>query len=193
MEEVDFFSKMNHLMIDIETLGDEPGSVIVSIAAVPFRFEDAETLEPFYANISIDSSLRKGLHINESTLRWWMTHVRSKEARERIFDNPQPLRDVMLNFRNWVKLFGPDVFVWSKGAGFDIPMLKSSFKAVNVIVPWKFSNERCVRTIAAIDADIRKSAESVNTIKHFPVHDCNVQIKYVREICIKHHLLGLFL
>jgi DNA polymerase III epsilon subunit-like protein len=59
------------IMIDIETLGTEPGSIITSIAAVPFN-RNGEMGKAFYMNIDIQSSIDAGLTINAETLKFWM-------------------------------------------------------------------------------------------------------------------------
>ncbi|POO54357.1 hypothetical protein CPJ18_02345 [Agrobacterium rosae] len=63
---------MLDLMIDIETLGTAPGSVILSVGAVTFNAETGEFGEGFYAAVEPQSAVDMGLTIDVSTLKWWM-------------------------------------------------------------------------------------------------------------------------
>ena len=57
-----------HYMIDLETLGVSPGSVISSIAAVQFDINTGEIGRQFYKNIDLQQSLDNGFTINAETL-----------------------------------------------------------------------------------------------------------------------------
>ena len=66
---------MKHIMIDIETLGREFHSDIVSIGAIEFDPEENSLGRDFYQVVSLDALP----YINTNTLRWWMQQ--SEEAR----------------------------------------------------------------------------------------------------------------
>ena len=75
--------KIAHVMIDLETLGTLPGSVILSIGAVVFDPSKpiSECIEgQFYCVVNTEDSLRHGLKLNQATLDWW--ERQSQEARE---------------------------------------------------------------------------------------------------------------
>ena len=81
-----------HAMIDIETLGTEPDSVILSVGAVkfdPFTFTDphAKTLwRP-----SADEQMTADRSVLEDTLKWWSKqpqHIQDEAFSE---DDRQPL------------------------------------------------------------------------------------------------------
>lgn len=60
------------VMIDIETLGTAPGSVILSIGAVAFvRDRMPEDWREFSSVISVESSKSCGLTTDQSTIDWW--------------------------------------------------------------------------------------------------------------------------
>lgn len=48
---------MNHVMLDIETLGNQSNSVITSLGAVEFNLETGETGREFWQNIDVQSCL----------------------------------------------------------------------------------------------------------------------------------------
>ena len=45
--------KFGHLMVDIETMGNQSNSAIVSIGAVEFNMATGETGKEFYTNVSL--------------------------------------------------------------------------------------------------------------------------------------------
>ena len=72
------------IMIDLETLGTTPGSVILSVAAVPFVRGPGSTrsrrrANAFYAKISLKDSLRRGFSVDADTLVWWMGQNRAAQ------------------------------------------------------------------------------------------------------------------
>ena len=59
---------MSEIMIDIETLGISPNSVVMTIGAIKFnRIDDIKSIEymdSFYCRVSKESCLKLGLEIN---------------------------------------------------------------------------------------------------------------------------------
>lgn len=131
---------MKRVMIDIETLGKNPGCVILSIGAV--QFGTGRKGEWFYEKISIDDCTRNGLTIDESTLRWWGDQ--SAEARREAFSGKQLLNSALFNLSAWI---GDGAQVWGNGAAFDMGILRAAYIRFGVNDPWKYSGERCFRTL----------------------------------------------
>lgn len=71
----------DHVMVDIETLGNKVDSVILSLSAVQFDITTGETTNEFEVHINIDSCILQGRNINQSTLLWWLEQ--DKEAIDR--------------------------------------------------------------------------------------------------------------
>ena len=72
---------MNHLMIDLETLGTLADSVVLSVGAVKFDLDsDAVDERGFYGSVSIDSNLEAGRRIEEDTLLWWLKQPVAAQA-----------------------------------------------------------------------------------------------------------------
>ena len=136
------FDKPN-FMIDIETLGSTPGSVITSIGAV--RFNLAGTHESFYYRIDPESCIAAGLTLDVSTVLWWMKQ--SDEARAE-FDKPaEPLEKVLHYLAAFLHDSGVQPAVWGNSAGFDCGLLAAAYRATGIEVPWRCSHERCYRTL----------------------------------------------
>jgi hypothetical protein len=61
---------MINVMVDIETLGTEPGCVVLSIGAVAFD-KEMGFVEDFYEVINTVDSFSEGLTYDNDTLAWW--------------------------------------------------------------------------------------------------------------------------
>jgi hypothetical protein len=131
---------MKRVMIDIETLGKNPGCVILSIGAV--QFGTVRKGEWFYEKISIDDCTRNGLTIDQSTLQWW--GEQSPEARREAFSGKQLLNSALYNLSSWI---GAGAQVWGNGAAFDLGILRAAYSKIGVNEPWEYSGERYYRTL----------------------------------------------
>ena len=61
-----------HSMIDLETLGTQPDSVIISLGIIKFDpYTDAEPYEGNYLKLDIEEQNTLGRQVDEDTLAWW--------------------------------------------------------------------------------------------------------------------------
>ena len=134
---------MKHVMLDLETMGTRPGSVILSIGAVFFDLA-GNTGDTFYRNISGRSCIDAGLKVDPRTREWWSRQ--SLEARTAVSTDQQPLDRVARDFSHWLRA-GGGVFVWGQGASFDPPLWEAASEAVGRSAPWRFWNIRDTRTV----------------------------------------------
>jgi len=134
------------IMIDLETLGLQPGCVLLSLGAAAFSLNEPGSLgDTFHCNINRTSCVKLDMFIDPSTEMWWTTQ--SEEAKAGLW-NPQPV-DISITFYHffeWIKKHG-DVRVWSHGAGFDLPMIHDAARRCGYSMPWSFRNERDTRTL----------------------------------------------
>ena len=178
-------TNLDHLMVDIETLGDQSGSVIVSLGAVQFDILTCETGETFYSRIDIDSCLKAGLKVTGSTIRFWMD--KSEEARLELTRGGENLIEVLNDFTAFVEgiehRIKKDIQIWSRGVRFDIALLTDAYQAVGATTPWPFRGERDVRTLEALRPQIYKDAALFRKyVEHLPIEDCLFQIAYCSKI-----------
>lgn len=131
-------------MLDLETLGKRPGCVIRSIGAVGFDPFGTECGRGFYANITRESCLEAGLHVDPSTEAWW--EKQSPAARARLEQDQRPLREVAQELEDRLRSSSVEQ-IWSHGAGFDIPIWEAALHALGMQAPWKFWNARDTRTL----------------------------------------------
>lgn len=149
---------MQDIMIDIETLGTEPGCVILSIAATNGRTEG------FHIHLDVEDCVNNGLVIEPRTTMWWMEQ--GDAARKLITQPGAPLLSALTLFShafNW-----KEARVWCNGASFDFPILKAAFKRCQMALPWPYYAEMDFRTLKNL-----VSKETFETLRVKPVvaHD----------------------
>lgn len=132
---------MNNVMLDLETLGSSPGSVIVSIGAVRFSREE-EVGDRFYRTVDPASCQRRGLTIDAKNVLWWLGQ--SEDARREVAKAQVPIEVALLDFSEFL---GEDARVWGNGATFDNVLLSEAYKAADLRRPWSHKGDRCYRTI----------------------------------------------
>lgn len=131
-----------HVMLDLETWGTRPGSVITSIGAVRFDITGIDD-DVFYRHIDPDKSMKYGLTVDASTIMWWMQQA--EEARmEFINAKKGDPRNILNLFSYW---FADSEYLWGNGAAFDNVLLNAAYVAVGETPPWYFWNDRCFRTM----------------------------------------------
>jgi 3' exoribonuclease, RNase T-like len=141
-----------NIMVDCETLGTTAGCVIMSIGAV--EFTQYGLGREFYAQINLSTALDAGLTRELATQQWW--RAQPFETRVILDDiesdsHSRPLAEVLINFHAWLLESGEDVRVWGNGAGFDQPIIAKAYKQCGwKAPPWRYSNERCYRTLKSL-------------------------------------------
>jgi len=128
-----------HVMMDLETYGTRPGSVIRSIGAVAFEYGLGRE---FYLNIELASCLRAGLKVDDDTVNWWK---RFPEAEKLLNTDPVELMTAAEAFHQFFNSVGA-IYIWSHGSSFDIVLWEEACRKIGVKVPWKYSSLRDTRT-----------------------------------------------
>lgn len=173
---------LKHIMVDLETLGTKSDSVIVSIGAVQFDMITGELGNSVEIEISLESAVENGLRMDTSTVLWWMKQ--GGDAREKMTiaaESGLDLISALKEFDSFVKSCGDDCEIWGNSARFDLGLLEDAYVKVRLPIPWKFRNERCVRTLVSLAPSIRDSTKFEGT-PHYPVDDCKHQIRYCSAI-----------
>ncbi|HGF2527744.1 TPA: 3'-5' exoribonuclease, partial [Escherichia coli] len=150
----------HHLMIDLETMGTGPDAQIASIGAVFFDPQTGE-MGPVF-NKTIDMKTGGGT-VNISTIEWWLQQ--SSEARTAILTDKIPMDDALLQFREFIDENSGEFFVqvWGNGSNFDNVILRRSYERQEIPCPWRYTNDRDVRTIVALGLVMDFDARSVIT------------------------------
>lgn len=170
------------IMIDLETLGTVPGSVILSIGAV--RFDDEGILDTFYHRIDPEDCARHGLLIDPATVLWWFKQ--EEIARLEVTKQGLALRWTLHELSQWIKLHDPqdEPEIWGNGSEFDNVMLAAAYRAIDLEIPWKYNKNRCYRTLKNLFPNVPKPPEE-NTLKHHALADATWQARHLIQI-LKH-------
>ena len=166
-----------NVMLDLETLGTRPGSVIVSIGAVAFDLDGLH--DEFAIGIDIADAQREGLTICGDTVRWWMG--KSPEARTVFSSAGAPLHTALAAFSQWFSTVPsfPKVQIWGNGASFDLSLLGEAYTRMGMARPWRYQDERCHRTLVALRPDIPWVRPEV---AHQALSDARAQAEHAAKI-----------
>ena len=139
-----------NVMVDLETMGNTPGCAMISIGAVVFSENGLG--EEFYQTIDIEDAMRCGLHVDGSTLKWWLQQ--NPKALAEAVTGAAPLREVLSEFSTWMNKLGT-VHLWGNGSDFDNVLISAAYAKVDMPLPWKFFNNRCYRTLKSLAPDVK--------------------------------------
>ena len=154
------------LMIDLETLGTKPNSVILSIGAV--AFDENGIHDEFYVNVDLENSMALGFSIDPSTVYWWLKQ--SSEAGAVLGKNLTIADKAIKEFCSFVCRNEPSE-VWANSPSFDCVMLKSYFNKCDHGEPWAFWIERDYRTFLSLTS----ASRVYPSIAHNALEDAKAQ------------------
>ncbi|WP_033813307.1 exonuclease [Escherichia coli] len=171
-----------HLMIDLETMGTNTNAPIVVIGAVFFDPQTGEIGPVFYIVISLTDAMNTGAVPDGGTIEWWLKQ--SSEARAAILTDQVKLKDALSQFREFINEYSDEKFVqvWGNGATFDNAILRTSYERLDIPCPWRYHNDRDVRTIVELGKTIDFDARTVipfEGVRHNALDDARHQAKYV--------------
>ena len=170
---------MQDIMVDIETLGTTPGSVVLSIGAIMFDPEAGLLGPTFYEEINQQSCFDIGCTTDASTILWW--NRQSADARA-VLDSTvaKPIQDVLHLFSSFVEsTHSKSVRIWGNGSDFDNVLIISLYNKCNRIPNWKYYNHRCFRTLKNLFPGVPKGE---NTGKHNALNDAIAQADHACAI-----------
>jgi hypothetical protein len=176
---------MKNVMLDLETLGTKPGSVILSLGAVFFDpiMGIGDTI---YRVISTKSCVERGLTIDEATVKWWRD--KTEEARKVLTlaesensDDNVGLPYACMDFNRFLTRndSGDNIAVWGNGSDFDNALLGVAYDKAEIAPAWKFYNNRCYRTLKNLHVGLK--LKRVGTY-HNALDDAISQAHHANEI-----------
>ncbi|MBI0277290.1 3'-5' exoribonuclease [Hafnia alvei] len=145
---------MNHVMIDIETLGTGTNAPVASIGAVFFEPSTGCTGARFYVRVNAENDELNGAVASVATFKWWLKQ--SAEARAELLDeNALPIWEAMQQLNEFLSENAvPEdlkwLQVWANSPAFDCSILRAAYVRADTECPWKFWNERDCRTMVEI-------------------------------------------
>ncbi|ATY18193.1 TPA: 3'-5' exoribonuclease [Escherichia coli] len=172
----------HHLMIDLETMGTNPDAPINSIGGKFFDPETGEMGPEFSKTIDLDTA---GGVIDRDVIKWWLKQ--SREAQSAILTDEIPLDDALLQLREFIDENSGEFFVqvWGNGANFDNVILRRSYERQGIPCPWRYCNDRDVRTIVELGKTLNFDARTdipFDGERHNALDDARYQAKYVSAI-----------
>lgn len=195
---------LNHVMVDLETLGTVPGCVGFSIGAVQFHPGRNELGSTFYAVVNVDSALDHLLREEEATRDWWAQQ--SAEARATLEDaragKGMSLPDAMRGLNSFLLGLGGmrSLRLYGNGADFDNPILRVMWDASGVKMldsDAGFFGGRCYRTLKSLDelfgSDFAFDRISRQGTYHNALDDAKSQAQHLMANIarIRQHLLAV--
>jgi hypothetical protein len=160
----------DRVMVDIETLGLDPGAAILSIGAV--RFDTDGLGATFERNIDLESCQEAGLTIDASTLEWWL---QQDADAQHVLTGGESLADALEAFAEFYA-FADEI--WANSPAFDCEHLAAAYDAVDKTVPWEYYEQRDVRTITNLP--VAPDIEQEGT-EHDALDDAKYQATVVAE------------
>ena len=180
-------------IFDVETLGKESNSVILSMAAIYFDPDKGPSYKEMYDDAFfvkfdvVDQMKRLDRKVGKTTMQWWAKQCDNVKIKS---FKPDPSRDVKFEdgyeqMRQWAASKNDDkCYVWARG-NLDQLVLDSFEEQLEIKPIWPFSRWRDVRT--AIDflygvtngyvtVEVPPWVESfdpaLHVTKHNPIDDC---------------------
>lgn len=191
--------KMQHILLDLETLGTRENAVVLSLGAVAFSLYegekndyDAYILNGFYVKFSVEDQIKTwGRKTEPGTLAWWRDQ--GEEARKVLKPSKDDVSmiDGLTMFNAWIKATPgykfKDSYVWSRGTYFDFPKIESMYDQAGLecgFNTWKIRDVRTYIDILTGDTwgkyNPRKAPQ--NFVAHHALHDAAMDAYRMVEI-----------
>ncbi|MEB7713610.1 3'-5' exoribonuclease [Kluyvera cryocrescens] len=177
---------MNHLMIDLETMGTKPNAPVIAIGAVFFDPHSGELGPEYYTAVNLASAMEQGAVPDGNTIIWWLKQ--SPEARSAIcVDDALPIAAALSELSHFINRNTDPKFlkVWGNGATFDNAILRSAYERAGHPCPWQFWNDSDVRSIVMLGRQLGfdpKREMPFDGVAHNALADARHQAKYVTAI-----------
>jgi len=151
-------------MIDIETLGLEPGSVILSIGAVAFNLDGIH--DELHISVDRESCERVGMEVDENTVEWW--EDQDPQVRD-VLTGGMDLSDALESLSCF---YGEATEIWAFSPIFDVAHLEDAYNRVGIVEPWDYRETRDCRTLANFPQwpDLEQDG-----MEHNALHDARYQ------------------
>jgi len=166
-------------MLDIETLGTAPGSVVLAIGAA------ASDGSEYFDQVAPTDALYRGLATDPDTLAWWRKQAPEVWARQCAGTKTLPY--VLEQFRLWLQkirngaegaVVGNRIRVWGDGATFDCVLVEEAYRRCNLPCPWTYTEVYCYRTLR----QLKDSKKPIPKEHHNALSDAQAQLQHLREL-----------
>jgi hypothetical protein len=184
-------------MFDVETLGKESNSVMLSMAAIYFDPKDSKSYHDykksaFFVKFDVEDQIKRlNRKLGKTTMQWW---AKQCDNVKNVSFKPNKEIDVKFEdgyeqMRRWADSFNePKSWVWARG-NLDQLILDSFEEQLEIKPIWPFARWRDVRTAIDILYETDKGYTNVvvppwidsfdstlHVTKHNPIDDCAFDI-----------------
>lgn len=145
------FNERNYpdVMVDLETLGTDTDTQVLSIGAVRFRLDTLDDIESildedrnFYVRLDEDDQASKGRSSDPATIEWW--NKQSAGARS-VFDEER--EDTTRALKRFLKFCKGAKRIWGNGNMFDNAIVRDLCSDYDLKYPVPFYRDLDVRTL----------------------------------------------
>ena len=175
---------MTDIMLDLETYGNTPGSMILSIGAQAFDWRSGTLVDDGMYEIVHKGGKDYGLHRDEGTVEWWKKQgAEARQVIDQAKTGGKPLPDALTALDFYVRKFDvANVCVWGCGSDFDNALIRSAYRAVdpNREPAWLFWNNRCYRTLKSFFPHIRIERDGM--VHHNALDDARAQAQHAMKL-----------
>lgn len=175
--------KFNHCTIDLETMGNLPTSAITAIGVVMFDLEDNR--REFEVNVSLQSSMDKGMTVQGDTIMWWMNQ--SKDAQNALTD-PKPVDlDIALRMVDqFIRAHRAKSFTCWTHATFDAPIINYALNLCDIKPAIHYREHRDIRTLTWLNRNSGpKATMPAQLTAHRALDDARYQADYISAHLIR--------
>ena len=145
-------------MLDIETLGTSPSTVVLSVGAVKFDpFSKQDPGPGFYMKLNVDQQIARERTVDQATLDWWQQQP-AEVRQEALSDDDRVDLDQFYKEFNRFLVGARDI--WAQGPVFDIVILENLYRSMSWPTPWNFWQIRDSRTLFSVHGDPRDKNRS---------------------------------
>lgn len=137
------------VMLDLETLGTDPGCIILSVGAARFNPRKVGITDQFHVRLNVAQQVLHGAKPAQGTLDWWKKQ--SDDAKMVFLMRETPLPDALEMFNNFC---GSAIKIWGNGPSFDVGLLKDLYLRIGMRWPFDYWAERDFRTVKDMTTDL---------------------------------------
>lgn len=131
----------NAIMVDIETLGNKPKSVVFEVGVVIFN--DRHILDKRLFKLNSAAAIGAGFIVVESTMKWW--EKQDRDIKQDVLYKGD-LKTDLIDFTDFCFKHSTDQTKWWSQGHFDFPLIEDYLNYFNLPIPWKYWNIRELRT-----------------------------------------------
>jgi hypothetical protein len=175
------------ISIDIETLGTNIDSQIISVGACIFDIKTGKIhQDTFYFPVSLPQDVN--INATAGTIKFWLQQaVDNPEALKGLLDDKHPFIDlakVLVDLHLYIGKHQPET-VWANGTKFDLGMLEYQYKRLGLELPWKHNMDRDMRTLRHFAPNLDIDVVDMQAVPHNALSDAIWQAKFISQACFE--------